>query len=85
MKELNYLSLMSDKPTEYMTVRNSLNQLVLFVEHPIKGDGYPVIAVFPEEQKAFCTDFWDCEDFNEGSEYMPVLVDGICEPQYNIR
>lgn len=76
LKKLSYEKLMANDPTEYDRTTNQLGQTVVFVEHPFKGDEYPVIAVFPEEKIAVATDFYDTGDFYEGSEYMPVVVDG---------
>jgi hypothetical protein len=70
---LNFDKLMNLKPTMYGTVTNQDGQEVEFYEHPIKGDEYPVIAVFKDKKIAVCTDFYDTEDFFNGSDYNPVI------------
>ena len=45
---MNYEKLMSYNPSEYGSMVNSLGQKIIFVEHPIRGDEYPVIAVCHE-------------------------------------
>ena len=62
MKSLNYEKLMALKPTEYDQMVNALGQIVTFVEHPIDGDEYPVIAVFKDLKMAFVTDFFETDD-----------------------
>ena len=76
MTRLNYTKLMALNPTKYGTKVNQLGQIVDLYEHPIVGDCYPVIAVIHSERVAYCTEFYDCEDFHEGSEYMPVYMHG---------
>ncbi len=76
MKILNYDKLMALKPTVYDTIVNQEGQTIEFVEHPLQGDEYPVIAIYHKEKIAVCTDFWDCGDFYEGSEYNPVYMHG---------
>ena len=70
---------MAHNPTLLDEATNSLGQTVRFYEHPLLGDESFVIAVI--EQTACHTDFFDTSDFFEGSDYMPVLVNGqiICE------
>lgn len=72
LHKLNYTRLMAAEPLVYSRMYNDLGQEVIFVEHPYEGDDFPVIAVFPEFKVAVETDFYDCEDFYEGSDYTPV-------------
>lgn len=67
---------MALKPTIYKTIVNQRGQKIDLVEHPIKGDNYPVIAVCHEHKAAAATEFFDTEDFGEGSEYNPVYMHG---------
>lgn len=71
---LDYNKLMAKNPTELMSATNDLGQRITFVEHPTRGEEYPVIAVFKDQGKAFATEFFDCGDFYAGSDYMPVLT-----------
>ena len=73
MNKLNYTKLMDANPMEYSEIVNQANQTISFMEHPYKGDEYPVIAVCHEREVAYCTDFWDIEDFFEGSDYLPIV------------
>lgn len=79
MKKLNFEKLMAENPTEYSRIKNQLDQEIIFVEHPFEGEDYPVIAVFPQEKIAACTDFYDTGDFYENSEYLPMFKDGVVD------
>ena len=79
MKRINYTKLMALNPTKYGARINQLGQTVDFYEHPTQGDGRPVIAIIHSEQVAYCTDFYDLEDFYEDSEYMPVYMHGTMD------
>jgi hypothetical protein len=69
---MNYEKLMSYNPSEYGCMVNSLGQEIIFVEHPIKGDEYPVIAVCHELKCAGATDFFELDDMMaEHKEYEP--------------
>lgn len=76
MKELDYHQLMDFKPTIIGSVINQLGQVITFIEHPVLGDEYPVIAVFHEFEIAVNTEFFDMDDMYPGSEYLPVYRDG---------
>lgn len=76
MRKLNYHHLMDFKPTIIGSVINQLGQVITFVEHPLWGDEYPVIAVFHEFEMAVNTEFFDMDDMYTGSEYLPVYRDG---------
>ena len=72
---LDYKKLMDQKPTVYDTVTNKQGQEIDLVEHPTKGDMYPVIAVCHELKLAEVTEFFDTEDMtNESGDYRPVFV-----------
>jgi hypothetical protein len=72
-----YKELKLNKPTVYEAFTNSHGQVVVLVEHPWKGDEYPVIAMFPELQMAFKTEFFDTEDMlAEHKEYEPYFYNG---------
>lgn len=73
---MNYDKLMALEPTVYETFTNQLGQEVTVVEHPLKGCDAPVIAIFHNEKAAAYTEFWDTEDFCEGSDYNPVFSNG---------
>ena len=74
---MNYKKLMSHNPTKYGEVVNSLHQKVEFYEHPIRGDGVPVIAVCHELELALYTDFFELDDMvPEDREYEPLFVNG---------
>jgi hypothetical protein len=73
--KLNFTALTKLNPTVYEEFINSLGQTVQLIEHPIKGDEYPVIAIFPDLQLAYCTDFYECEEISEvGGEYEVVII-----------
>jgi hypothetical protein len=69
---MNYQKLMSLDPTTYGSMTNSKKQEIVFVEHPTRGDEYPVIAVCHELQLAAATDFFELDDMTaEHGEYEP--------------
>jgi UDP:flavonoid glycosyltransferase YjiC (YdhE family) len=69
---MNYEKLMSHKPTVYGEMTNSQGQKIVFVEHPTRGDEYPVIAVCHELKQAGTTDFFELDDMTAShGEYEP--------------
>ena len=69
---MNYQKLISLNPTVYGTMINSQKQEITFVEHPTRGDEYPVIAVCHELKLAAATDFFELDDMTaEHGEYEP--------------
>jgi hypothetical protein len=64
---------MDANPEVYSEIVNQANQTITFMEHPYKGEDYPVIAVCHEFKVAYCTDFWDIFDFRSGSDYNPIV------------
>jgi hypothetical protein len=61
--------------TSYSQIWNELCQNVVFYEHPIHGDIFPVIVAFPDHKVAFVSDFYDLDDMTseESTEYRPFL------------
>ncbi len=71
-----YEFLKKHNPYVYNSFVNSHKQVVMLVEHPVKGDEVNVIAMFPEKGLAFDTDFFDTEDMLAAhKEYEPKLDD----------
>jgi hypothetical protein len=74
---LNYEKLTAYQPTEYGRMTNSIGQEIIFVEHPIRGDEYFIIAVCHELKLAAATDFFELDDMTaEHGEYEPLFIDG---------
>jgi hypothetical protein len=74
---LNYEKLMNDEPTVYDTMVNTLGQRIEFVEHPLRGDEYPVICVCHELKLASASTFYETDDMmSDHGEYEPSFVDG---------
>ena len=72
---LNYKILLKHNPFVYTEFTNSLSQKVQLVEHPTKGDSVPVIALFPDYELAFYTDFFETGDIDEvGGDYEVLLL-----------
>jgi len=73
---LNYTKLMLLNPTVYATFTNREGQEMQLVEHPLKGDEYPVIILYHAEKLAVCSDFYDTADLLGGSDYEPIYQHG---------
>lgn len=74
---MNYEKLMSHNPTVYGEFTNNLGQVITFVEHPIRGDEFPVICVSHELRLAGVSTFFELDDMTaEHGEYAPSFVDG---------
>jgi hypothetical protein len=74
---MNYSKLMQHNPTSYGKFINSLDQIIEFYEHPLKGDEFPVICVCHSLQLAAASDFWETDDMTAGHrEYEPSFQDG---------
>lgn len=74
---INYENLMKENPFEYGTMTNSIGQLITFVEHPLRGDAYPVICVCHKLKLASCSDFMETSDMEaEHKEYEPSFQKG---------
>jgi hypothetical protein len=72
---MNYKKLMDLNPTEYDRMINSIGQEIVFYEHPLRGDEFPVIIVCHELQLADFTDFMETTDMMEDHrEYEPSFV-----------
>jgi hypothetical protein len=69
---MNYTKLMSLNPTELGVMTNDKGQVITFIEHPTRGDEFPVIAVHHETQQAGNTEFYELDDMTaEHGEYQP--------------
>ena len=78
MQKLKFQKLIDANPYYYTHFENVKGQQVLLAEHPYEGDLYPVIIMFPDFKKAFCSDFYDCEDligFDGYIDYQPIYVE----------
>jgi len=87
MKNLSayYTELMEANADSYgEVVKNSLGQYIKFYEHPDNGDLSQVIAVCHELKQAGDTEFFDTDDMQEGSDYVPVFVDGELKCEYEL-
>ena len=74
---MNYSKLMALEPTEYERMTNSLGQEIVFYEHPLKGDEFPVIIVCHELELADYTDFMETDDMIAShKEYEPSFQNG---------
>ena len=82
---LSYQRLMALEPTIYSTITNKEGQVMDLVEHPIKGDEYPVIIVYHAEKIAVCSDFYDTEDMEHNSDYEPVYMYGEMNLRFEIE
>jgi hypothetical protein len=79
-KSINFDKFMSLKPYEYSEFKNSIGQLITFAEHPIKGDSAPIMAIFKEEKKVYCTDFYELGEMDEvNGEYEILLIKNIIQ------
>jgi hypothetical protein len=70
-----YEFLQQNNAFSYDQISNELGQKVVFYEHPIHGDEFPVIVAFPDQQVAFVSDFYDLDDMTQEDslEYRPFL------------
>lgn len=76
-KTMNYNKLMSLEPYVLGELKNSIGQVITFVEHPTRGDEYPVICVCNELQLAEKSDFYEIDDMiATHKEYEPLFIDG---------
>ncbi len=82
MSKLNYEKLMSHNPTVYGEMVNSKGQIIVFVEHPTRGDEYFVIAVCHELKLAAATEFFELDDMMEDHKEYEPFFDGVGELQY---
>lgn len=71
-----YQELMKSNPFEVgEPIVNSKGQKIFFYENFDNPD-FTVVAACHELKVAANTNFFDCSDFGEDSEYNPVFVDG---------
>ena len=74
---LNYNKLMDLDPTSYGDMTNSKGQVIEFMEHPTKGDSYPIICVSHELKLADYSGFFETDDMEaDHKEYEPSFEDG---------
>ena len=74
---INYGKLMDLDPTEYDSFVNSKGQKITFVEHPLRGDEYPVICVCHDLKLACASDFFETDDMmSDDKEYEPTFENG---------
>ena len=74
---LNYKQLMAENPTEYGRMVNSFGQEIIFVEHPFRGDEYPVICVSKDLELAAASTFYELDDMMaDHKEYEPNFYNG---------
>lgn len=83
--KLNYQKLMALNPTIYSTITNVIGQTMDFVEHPLKGDEYPVIIVYHAEKLAVCSEFYDTDDMEAQGDYEPVYMYGEMNLRFEIE
>ncbi len=84
MKKYNFEKFMELDPTEYDRYVNQLGQTVINYEHPTRGDEAAVIGCIDEN--VFDTDFFDTDDFFEGSDYNYILMpDGQIDCAFNFN
>ena len=68
---------MSQNPTKYGQMTNSLGQLIEFYEHPTRGEVAPVICACHELQLADYSGFFETDDMTaDHGEYEPSFVNG---------
>ena len=76
--KLNYAKLIALEPTIYGSMKNSIGQLIEFVEHPTRGEDSPVLCICHELQIAAVSDFYELDDMTaEHGEYEPIFIDGV--------
>jgi hypothetical protein len=74
---LNYEKLVAQNPTEYGRMINSLGQEIIFIEHPLRGDEYPVICVCHALELASDSTFYELDDMMaDHKEYEPNFFEG---------
>lgn len=74
---MNYKKLKEFNPTVYNTLVNTYGQRIELVEHPTKGDDYPIIAICHELELAEATEFFDTDDMLAShKEYEPIFKNG---------
>ena len=83
--KLNYQRLMALNPTIYCTITNKEGQVMDLIEHPTKGDEYPIIIVYHAEKLAVCSDFYDTDDMTGGQDYEPVYMYGEMNLRFEIE
>ena len=82
--KLDYEWIMEHEPIVYRTIKNSIGQEIKLCEHPLEGDQAPVVAICHGLKLAAFTDFFDCEDMYEGSDYAPVFDRGELKCEFDL-
>lgn len=89
MKPVNFEKLMAKEPYMYDEIINTQGLRVQFYEHPVWGDEFPVLVVFPAEKLAFCSEFFDTDDMMANGDYEPQLMDdqhgGVCMCRFEVN
>ena len=83
--KLNYNKLMALKPTVYSTITNVIGQKMDLVEHPLRGDEYPVIIIYHAEKLAICSEFYDTDDMEAKGDYEPIYMHGEMLLKYEVE
>ena len=74
---LNYKKFMELNPTEYERITNSKGQVIVFYEHPLRGDEAECICVCHELELAEYSGFMETNDMiADHKEYEPSFKDG---------
>ena len=82
-KAMNYNKIMSLKPFIYESSHNILGQKFELLEHPTKGDSSPILVHFPDLNKVFISDFYDCGDMLT-EDYSPICIGDDLKYGYEI-
>jgi len=69
-----YDDLFSNKPTKLGEVINSIGQEIIFYEHPIFREDYPILCVCHELKLISSTNYYDIDDIL--LTYDPVFING---------
>ena len=86
MKSVNFETLMAKVPYMLDEMVNSQGLRIEFYEHPVHGDGAPVLVVFPAERLAFRSDFYETDDMAYvGSDYEPQLIGQDCVCAFEVN
>lgn len=80
-----YTDLVADNAYAYASFTNSQGDEVVLMEHPKYGEEVPVLVAFPKQDKAFCSDFHDTFELEDGGEYEPCLVEGELKMKWELE
>lgn len=79
MQRLNANLINKRKPSVLGSFTNVLGQQIEFLEHPTKGDEYPILLRYTDATgncNVFESEFFDTEDMYLGSDYEPIYIFG---------